>query len=176
MGRSRLTQAAIGGLLWLAILGVVIYAVRVPLVSTKIVDAEFLDKYQQHKALVFFGYSQCADLCPMTMMTLREFYLSGTEEQTLPLVMFVEIDNHSDSAKAALYVKNFHKNFHIYFPKDGALEVLADQFGLNIRQLGESINHRGYLYSLVKQREGWKVQKAYSPQVLSAEFLRAEFL
>lgn len=65
-------------------------------------------------SLVFFGYTHCPDICPMTMAELNRFYhqLDETGTTELPQVLMVTVDpQRDDEAQLREFVGNFHPDF-----------------------------------------------------------------
>lgn len=71
-----------------------------------------LTDYAGKLVVLFFGYTQCPDVCPTTLTTLREVLnLLGTDAAQVQ-VLFATIDPERDSAEViAQYVGAFHPSF-----------------------------------------------------------------
>jgi protein SCO1/2 len=70
-------------------------------------------RLEGHWSLVFFGFTNCPDVCPTTMAFLNEFMasLEGTEAQDTQVVM-VSVDPARDTvAQLATYVPYFNPDF-----------------------------------------------------------------
>jgi len=67
-----------------------------------------------HWSLIFFGFTSCPDICPLTLTELSQFY-SQLEEETpgdKPNVIMVSVDPGRDSTeKLAQYITSFHEDF-----------------------------------------------------------------
>jgi protein SCO1 len=71
----------------------------------------FPDAWLGNIVLVFFGYANGPDVCPLTMAKLAETYRSLGEPRDLQVVM-VTVDPERDSAEQiAQYAQNFHSSF-----------------------------------------------------------------
>jgi protein SCO1/2 len=73
-------------------------------------DQSFLDQW----SLVFFGFTTCPDICPMTMSTLSEALKIIHAEPGVPTpkVIFVSVDPERDTPeKLKQYVEHFNKDF-----------------------------------------------------------------
>jgi protein SCO1 len=71
------------------------------------------DRFKGHWTLVFFGFTDCPDVCPTTMTFLKNFMasLEGTEAQDTQVVM-VSVDPARDTVeKLAAYVPFFSPDF-----------------------------------------------------------------
>ena len=68
-----------------------------------------------HWTIMFFGYTHCDYICPITMASLAKMYRTLEGEispQQLPTVVMVSVDPARDSAKAMnRYIKSFNKTF-----------------------------------------------------------------
>ena len=70
-----------------------------------------LGKWQGKLALVFFGYANCPDVCPLTMAQLARTYEELGEPQDLQVLM-VTVDPERDTpGKLETYVERFHPDF-----------------------------------------------------------------
>ena len=62
--------------------------------------------------VVFFGYTQCPDVCPTNMSTLREVMTQLGPEAAKVQVLFVSVDPERDTQELlAQYVPAFHPDF-----------------------------------------------------------------
>jgi protein SCO1/2 len=89
-----------------------------PLDPFKLVDRDSspftLDDLRSRWTLVFFGYTHCPDVCPMTMAQIRSVRKSMTTlDDEMPLaVVFVSIDPQRDSAaQLKSYADQFNNDF-----------------------------------------------------------------
>ncbi|AJP47514.1 photosynthetic protein synthase I [Rugosibacter aromaticivorans] len=71
-----------------------------------------LSDFKGKVAIVFFGYTQCPDVCPTTLSSLQEtLKLLGPEADRLQ-VLFITLDPERDTAALlAQYVSSFHPSF-----------------------------------------------------------------
>ena len=61
--------------------------------------------------LVFFGYTNCPDVCPLTMARLSETYRNVGEPEEVQVVM-ITVDPATDTpARVQEYAENFHPDF-----------------------------------------------------------------
>lgn len=72
-----------------------------------------LENLKGHWNLVFFGFTNCPDLCPTTLSTLNKSYLSlENKQRNLPQVVFISIDPEQDtSERLKKYLASFNSNF-----------------------------------------------------------------
>lgn len=82
------------------------------------------------KALVmFFGYTQCPDVCPTTLTKMREVMnLMGKDSERVQVV-FVTVDPERDTKELlAQYVPSFHPSFIGLFGDSAATAAVAKEF------------------------------------------------
>ncbi len=72
-----------------------------------------LNRYKGKITLLFFGYTNCADICPFTLGYLKEVYEKLTsEEQKAVQVVFVTIDPEYDTPEHLQdYIRFFNEDF-----------------------------------------------------------------
>lgn len=116
-------------------------------------DFSLLDSHGQTKhlrdfrgkvVLLFFGYTQCPDVCPTTLAEMREVVsLLGKDADKLQ-VIFVTLDPERDTAGLlAQYVPSFHPSFIGLRPADmAALKKITNDFKIYYAKVGEKeANH-----------------------------------
>ncbi len=97
-------------------LGAAVYPAPRPLARFSLRDGagrEFgLEQLQGAWNLVFFGFSNCPDLCPLTLSELAKYH-GGRDRTTAPPlnVLFVSIDPADTPQIAADYARGFHADF-----------------------------------------------------------------
>ncbi|MDB9969950.1 SCO family protein [Porticoccaceae bacterium] len=72
-----------------------------------------LENFKGVWSIVFFGFTNCPDICPTTLATLNAMYedLGDSEKENLQIVM-VSLDPERDTVeKMALYVPYFNEDF-----------------------------------------------------------------
>jgi protein SCO1/2 len=93
-----------------------------------------------HWTLVYFGYTNCPDLCPATLTSLAAMEKRLAENgATLPKVVFVSVDAARDTpAQLASYVPYFDPEFVGVTASDQSrIEAFAAQLGIAV-----AINHQ----------------------------------
>lgn len=73
-------------------------------------------RLQDKWSLVFFGFTNCPNICPLTMVELGQFYRTlidnGQSQIELPQVIMVTVDPaRDDNAAMADYIANYHQDF-----------------------------------------------------------------
>jgi protein SCO1/2 len=89
-----------------------------------------------HWSLLFFGYTNCPDLCPTTLTTLAAMQkrLREAKASVLPRVIFVSVDAKRDTpAQMAKYVPYFDPAFiGLTAPDQPAIEAVANRLGVGV--------------------------------------------
>ena len=89
-----------------------------------------VDNFVGQWSLVFFGFTSCPDVCPITMSELAQAYRTITEIPDLPdpQVVFVSVDPERDSRQAVKrYVEQFSTEFIGLSGSEAAIGSLASQ-------------------------------------------------
>jgi protein SCO1/2 len=85
-------------------------------------------------SFVFFGYTHCPDVCPLTMHTLSrmETLLAGESTSDTGIqVVFVSVDPQRDTVeKLAAYVPYFHQRFLGVTGREEEIKRLTKQLGI----------------------------------------------
>lgn len=86
--------------------------------------------------LLYFGYRNCPDYCPMTFAELRQVYAALDEPADRLKVVFVTVDPERDDLEGLeQYVHAFHTDF-IGLRDDGeVLKQLTDEFGISVEKV-----------------------------------------
>lgn len=94
--------------------------------------------------LLFFGFTNCPDICPPTLAELRTFVNRLDGQAPTPRVMLVSVDPERDTpAVLKRYVSTFHPDFEGIVGPDSALIALAKYFGIYAEKIpsGTAMNH-----------------------------------
>lgn len=165
-------KMSFGVFLWLILLAFVIYIPLMPLITDKSINASFLDSAKSDKALIFFGFPSCGDVCPLTLATFANALKAEDNQRLWPDIIFVNIDATSSMEETSAYAKLFHPHFTGHFPESKELDALAMEFGLNVKQFAEQILHLGKTYLVERQGDQWRLVKAYNPETFSVDALQ----
>ena len=98
-------------------IGVTIYPEARTLSEFRLIDqqGEFFSKadLQGSWNLVFFGFTHCPDICPLTMAELSQFYTGLDFDQDVkPRVFLVTVDPEQDNPESmAAYLANYNEEF-----------------------------------------------------------------
>ena len=108
-----------------------------------------LQRLPQKVKLVFFGYTFCPDVCPLTLANMKTVYesLSPDDQQNVAAV-FVSVDPERDTPdRLSDYVRSFNPAFYgVQVPAD-ALAQVAQAYGVFFarREVDSSESAAGYL-------------------------------
>ena len=94
-----------------------------------------LKDFKGKVAVVFFGYTQCPDVCPVTMGSLRELMTTlGADAQRVQ-VLFVTVDPERDTPQLlGQYVPAFHPSFLGLYGDAAATAKVAAEFKIFYRK------------------------------------------
>ncbi|TGM75654.1 SCO family protein [Leptospira levettii] len=108
----------------------------------------------EKKSVLYFGFSHCPDMCPLTLTNFgRASLILGERAKDFQFV-FITLDPERDSpATLEKYVKNFpSKNLTALSPNVESLETLTKIFGIVKEKVGDGnsyrIDHSNFIYVL----------------------------
>jgi protein SCO1/2 len=127
------------------------------------------DNFKGHKTLVFFGFTHCPDVCPVTMYTVGKAIDLLPPGKPAPKTVFISVDPERDTPEAlAQYIKSNG------FPKDivgltGTLDELkqvSEEFVAPFSREEDVDSASGYLVShssiLYLMDENWKLRTFFT--------------
>lgn len=121
-----------------------------------------LADHEGQVAVLFFGYTFCPDVCPFTLVKMKQIYADLGERSKDLAVVFVSVDPHRDSLqKLASYVPGFDRRFYGVRLEFDELDQVIDDFGITV-QYGQPkdgpgtdsfyyVDHTGTYFLLDKQ-------------------------
>lgn len=132
-----------------------------------------LGDFQGRYVLVFFGYSRCPDVCPITMSRLGTIYRELGEPDDLEVVMITVDPEHDSPQVIDDYAKGFHPDFVGLGGGEEQLHAAARRFYVGANHDG----HGGILHTspvMLVDRDGryWRVYNDDSQRYLEDD-LRA---
>ena len=98
-------------------------------------------------SLVFFGFTSCPDVCPITMSELAQTYraLQALPDQALPQVVFVSVDPERDSIDGVReYVQRFDSEFIGLIGSEVETANIAAQFFVAFSKVDEGMVDMGH--------------------------------
>lgn len=107
-------------------------------------------------SLMFFGFTNCPDICPITLATLAQTYRELEETGTqLPRVVFVSVDPNRDTTdQIAAYLQNFDERFTGATASRRNLDPLLRTLGVSVMihefpdQPSYTVTHNGTVYMI----------------------------
>ncbi len=148
------------------------------------VDGDALDlaRLENRWTLLFFGYTSCPDVCPMTLSVMKAVYDSLAENpeiQAKTQIVFVSVDPDRDMPEhIAEYVEYFDKNFAGFTGSIEAIDALTLQLSAGYIK-GEpdehgayQVNHTGSIYLIgPKQQVHGAFSPPHKPKVITEQYL-----
>ena len=117
------------------------------LASFSLIDAQGNDftsaNLEGKWSLVFFGFTHCPDICPLTMKELAEMasQLTQSERAQLQVILGTVDPERDDSATMAEYVARYSDDFVGLTGSRVALSVLTKQLYVTYSDPAELVNH-----------------------------------
>ena len=88
-----------------------------------------IEDFKDQVTLVFFGFTRCPDICPSTLMRLRQVRDSLGDDAGKLQVLLVSVDPERDTPdRLDAYVKSFDPSFIGLRPEPDALEKVIKAF------------------------------------------------
>jgi protein SCO1 len=132
-------------------------------------------------SLMFFGFTNCPDVCPITLSVLASAVQQIEQEapNAVPEVVFVSVDPFRDTPeRIRAYVAGFDPSFKGVTGADDELEPLLRALGVGVQKHehhGEHYNvvHSGVVFVIGPNAELVAVSSApHVPETLATDFLR----
>jgi protein SCO1/2 len=104
--------------------------------------------------IVYFGYTNCPDLCPTTLSDLKVALGDLGDDASRVAMAMITVDPKRDTAVLADYVRSFVPNAHALATEDqAALQAVAGPFGVSYQVAtspsGEvQVSHSNYLFAV----------------------------
>lgn len=96
---------------------------------------------QARWTLVFFGFVDCPDVCPITMARLAELYRDLDEPGDLQVAMITVDPENDDAERLGRYVTGFHPDFAGLTGSSEDVAAAARRFFVGYNGSGEAIIH-----------------------------------
>jgi protein SCO1/2 len=153
-------------------------------------DVRFIDKtgrethfsdFKGNFTLLFFGFTNCPDVCPLTLSLLAQVRadLVSRAPRLTPRVLFVSVDPNRDTPdRIAAYLNGFDPEFAGVTASDAELAPLLKQLGVAVEKhehggANYNVVHNSAIYVLDENAEWIAVSTGpHDPQVLASDFLR----
>ncbi len=153
-------------------------------------DVRFTDKsgnetrlsdLQGDFTLLFFGFTNCPDVCPLTLSLLAQVRadIASRAPRLTPRVLFVSVDPNRDTpARIDAYLRGFDPDFLGVTAPDAELKPLLEQLGVAVEKhehggANYNVVHNSAIYVLNPNVEWLAVSTGpHDPQVLASDYLR----
>ncbi|NML25917.1 SCO family protein [Zoogloea dura] len=137
-----------------------------------------LADYRGKVVSLFFGYTQCPDICPTNLLTMAEVMRQLGQDAERVQVLFVTVDPERDSQELlAQYVPAFDARFMGLRGELPATEAVAKEFRVFYQKQGDTkgqaytVDHSTGTYVFDPQgRLRLYVRHAEKPEVIAADF------
>lgn len=122
-----------------------------------------------HWNLIFFGYTNCPDICPNTMEIIKDVW-NNLEKHYVPIkFIFITLDPESDDNKVMKkFLVKYNENFIGLNGDKDQINLLKKSLGIyaknTIKDGNEIINHSGILLLINPQG---KLNAIFSPPLIS---------
>ena len=130
---------------------------------------------QQGKIVVaFFGYTNCPDVCPLTLANMNEAYQKLGDKAKSVSFVFISTDPARDTpARLAAYVPAFNREFYGINIPEAELVPVKKAFGVYAeKHTGDPqpsagsyfVDHTGYFY-IIDQQGQWRLTFPYDTSI-----------
>src|SRR5262245_46507461 len=160
--------------------------------QTALADVRFIDKsgrearlsdFKGDFTLLFFGFTNCPDVCPLTLSLLAQVRadVAARAPRFTPRVLFVSVDPGRDTPeKIAAYLKGFDPEFVGVTAPDAELEPLLVQLGVAVEKQHDhggggnyNVVHNSAIYVLDPSAQWIAVSTGpHDPKVVASDYLR----
>jgi protein SCO1 len=124
----------------------------VELVRTGGKAVTFPDAWQGKTLLVFFGYANCPDVCPLTMAELAKIYRDLGEPEGLQVVMVTVDPSRDTPQRIEQYVEGFHPDFMGLSGEPVAVAKAASAFyATSLEQADGTVAHNSHVTLVDRQ-------------------------
>lgn len=114
-----------------------------------VTEADFAGKY----TLVFFGFTNCPDVCPTTLNTVSQVMDEVDPQGARVTPLFISVDNADNPAEMAVYLSNFHPSIVGLTGTDAEIKQAAAAYKVYYSRapqpdtsLGYTMDHSAFLF------------------------------
>ncbi len=118
-------------------------------------QAAALKQFRGKVVLIFFGYTSCPDICPLTLVQVKNVLVELGEEAEALRPLFITVDPARDTPpRLREFVAHFHESIVGLTGTEAEVIAAAQQFGTQFMKVeGDSADsytmaHTGYIYLL----------------------------
>jgi protein SCO1/2 len=132
-------------------------------------------------SLLFFGFTNCPDVCPLTLKVLADARaeIATRAPRFTPRVVFVSVDPSRDTPETiAAYLRNFDSEFVGVTATDARLEPLLRTLGVSVQKhqhggANYTVVHNSTVYVIGPQAELIAVSSGpHDPATIAADYLK----
>jgi len=119
--------------------------IAVPALSKDNGDTFTIDDISGHWSLLFFGYTHCPDICPITLgVTAQAKQLALAESKDFPQVIFISVDPARDKLEnLGEYVQYFDRDFIGVTGEEDLIKALTLQMSVVYMKVSDSSTSDG---------------------------------
>jgi protein SCO1 len=156
-----------------------------PLADVRFVDEAgreaHLSDFKGDFTLLFFGFTNCPDVCPLTLSLLAQVRadIARRAPRLTPRVLFVSVDPQRDTpARIAAYLDGFDPAFFGVTAPDAELAPLLQALGVAVEKhehggANYNVVHNSAIYVLDQNAEWIAVTTGpHDPQIVGSDYLR----
>jgi protein SCO1/2 len=156
-----------------------------PLADVRFVDTSgreaHLTDFKGDFTLLFFGFTNCPDVCPLTLSLLAQVRadIASRAPRLTPRVLFVSVDPNRDTPeRIAAYLNGFDPEFSGVTAPDAELAPLLQALGVAVEKhdhggANYNVVHNSAIYVLDQNAEWIAVSTApHDPKVVASDYLR----
>jgi protein SCO1/2 len=153
-------------------------------------DVRFIDKsgrethlsdFKGDFTLLFFGFTNCPDVCPLTLSLLAQVRadVAARAPQLTPRVLFVSVDPNRDTPeRITAYLNGFDSEFLGVTAGDDELRPLLEALGVAVEKhvhggANYNVVHNSAIYVLDSNAQWLAVSTGpHDPQIVASDYLR----
>lgn len=113
-----------------------------------------LSDSQGRVVVLYFGYTSCPDVCPTTLLDLRDTMAALGDQRDEVDVIFVTVDPEFDTAeRIQTYLSAFDSSFVGLYGQPGQIEPVADAYQIDVltadqTAIGSGLTHTTSLFAI----------------------------
>jgi protein SCO1 len=139
------------------------------------------DDFKGEFTLLFFGFTNCPDVCPLTLSLLAQVRadIASRAPQATPRVLFVSVDPNRDTPeRIAAYLNGFDPQFEGVTASDAELAPLLAMLGVAVEKHDHgggnyNVVHNSAIYVLDRNAHWIAVSTGpHDPKELATDYLR----
>ncbi len=102
-------------------------------------------------SLVFFGFTHCPDICPVTTATMAKILASLGDKADGVAPIFITVDPKNDTPEVLKsYLANFDPRIIGLTGTDAQISAAADAYKAYFSANGDAVDHSGFIYLMDK--------------------------